>query len=104
MGKKIKKAVSGAFKGIGSLAGAATGGLLGSEQKSGSKQKSDNSALEAALEQQRLAARNAQVDLSVENIPTIDTGGTAESQAEAGNKARRRRTGGLSSSLGINVG
>lgn len=98
MGKKIKKAVSGAFKGIGSLAGAATGGLLGSEKQS------SNSALEAALEQQRLAAQNAQVDLSVENIPTIDTGGTAESQADAGTKARRRRTGGLSSSLGINVG
>ena len=98
MGKKIKKAVSGVFKGIGSLTGAVTGGPLGSGQKS------DNSALEAALEQQRLAAQNAQVDLSVENIPTIDTGGTAESQAEAGNKARRRRTGGLSSSLGINVG
>ena len=98
MGKKIKKAVSGAFKGVGSLTGAVTGGLLGSEQKS------DNSALEAALEQQRLAAQNAQVDLSVENIPTIDTGGTAESQAEAGTKARRRRTGGLASSLGINVG
>ena len=98
MGKKVKKAVSGVFKGIGSLAGAATGGLLGSEKPAG------NDALEAALEQQRLAAQNAQVDLSVENIPTIDTGGTAESQAEAGNKARRRRTGGLSSSLGINVG
>ena len=98
MGKKIKKAVSGVFKGIGSLTGAVTGGLLGSEQKS------DNSALEAALEQQRQAAENAQVDLSVENVPTIETGGTAESQAESGNKARRRRTGGLSSSLGINVG
>lgn len=98
MGKKIKKAVSGAFKGIGSLTGAVTGGLLGSEKQS------SNSALEAALEQQRLAAQNAQVDLSVENIPTIDTGGTAESQAEAGTKARRRRTGGLASSLGINVG
>ena len=104
MGKKVKKAVSGAFKGIRSLTGAVTGGLLGSERKSdNSERKSDNSALEAALEQQRLAAQNAQVDLSVENIPTIDTGGTAESQAEAGNKARRRRTGGLSSSLGINV-
>lgn len=109
MGKKVKKTVSGVFKGIGSLAGAVTGGLLGSEKPAG------NDALEAALEQQRLAAQNAleqqrlaaqnaQVDLSVENIPTIDTGGTAESQAEAGNKARRRRTGGLSSSLGINVG
>lgn len=107
MGKKVKKAVSGAFKGIRSLTGAVTGGLLGSEQKS------DNSALEAALEQQhqaalkqqRQAAENVQVDLSVENVPTIETGGTAESQAESGNKARRRRrTGGLSSSLGINVG
>lgn len=98
MGKKVKKVVSGVFKGIGSLAGAATGGLLGSGKPAG------NDALEAALEQQRLAAQNAQVDLSVENVPTIDTGGTAEAQAEAGTKARRRRTGGLSSSLGINVG
>ena len=98
MGKKVKKAVSGVFKGIGSLTGAVTGGLLGSEKFAG------NDALEAALEQQRQAAENAQVDLSVENIPTIETGGTAEAQAEAGNKARRRRTGGLSSSLGINVG
>ena len=98
MGKKVKKAVSGVFKGIGSLTGAVTGGLLGSEKPSG------NGALEAALEQQRQAAENAQVDLSVENIPTIDTGGTAEAQAEAGTKARRRRTRGLASSLGINVG
>ena len=109
MGKKIKKSLGSVFKPVSALAGIATGGLLGS------KQKSDNSALEAALEQQRLAAQNAleqqrlaaqnaQVDLSVENIPTIDTGGTAEAQAEAGNKARRRRTGGLASSLGINVG
>lgn len=98
MGKKIKKSLGSVFKPVGALAGIATGGLLGSEQKS------DNSALEAALEQQRQAAENAQVDLSVENIPTIETGGTAEFQAEAGNKARRRRTGGLSSSLGINVG
>ena len=98
MGKKVKKAVGGVFKGIGSLTGAVTGGLLGSEKPAG------NDALEAALEQQRQAAENAQVDLSVENIPTIETGGTAEAQAEAGTKARRRRTGGLSSSLGINVG
>lgn len=98
MAKKVTKAVGSVFKGIGSLTGAVTGGLLGSEKQS------SNSALEAALEQQRRAAQNAQVDLSVENIPTIDTGGTAESQAEAGTKARRRRTGGLASSLGINVG
>lgn len=95
MGKKVKKVVSGVFKGIGSLVGGPSGKPAG------------NDALEAALEQQRLAAQNAQnaqVDLSVENVPTIDTGGTAEAQAEAGTKARRRRTGGLSSSLGINVG
>ncbi len=100
MGKKIKKAVGSVFKGAGGiLSGGLLGGnLLGSEQPSG------NSALESALEQQRLAAQNAQVDLSVENVPTIDTGGTAEGQAEAGTKARRRRTGGLASSLGINVG
>lgn len=98
MGKKIKKTLGSVFNPVGALAGIATGGLLGS------KQKSDNSALEAALEQQRQAAQNAQVDLSVENVPTIDTGGTAEAQAEAGTKARRRRTGGLASSLGINVG
>ena len=98
MGKKVKKVVSGAFKGIGSLTGAVTGGQPRQQQQS------SNSALEAALGQQRQAAENAQVDLSVENIPTIDTGGTAEAQAEAGTKARRRRTGGLSSSLGINVG
>ncbi|CAK25008.1 putative structural protein [Pseudomonas phage LKA1] len=99
MAKKIKKAVGSVLKGTiggGLLSG---GGLLGGGEKD-----SSNSALEAALEQQRRAAQNAQVDLSVENIPTIDTGGTAESQAEAGTKARRRRTGGLASSLGINVG
>lgn len=114
MGKKIKKTLGSVFKPVGALASIATGGLLGSEKRSekrsdnsallGSEKQSDNSALEAALEQQRLAAQNAQVDLSVENIPTIDTGGTAEAQAEAGTKARRRRTRGLSSSLGINVG
>ena len=101
MGKKVKKVVSGAFKGIGSLTGAVMGGQPRQPRQ---QQQSSNSALEAALGQQRQAAENAQVDLSVENIPTIDTGGTAEAQAEAGTKARRRRTGGLSSSLGINVG
>jgi len=99
MAKKVKKVVGSVLKG----AVGAVGGLLGGGLPSGEKD-SSNSALEAALEQQRQAAENAQVDLSVENIPTIDTGGTAESQAEAGNKARRRRTGGLASSLGINVG
>lgn len=98
MAKKVKKVASSALKGVGSVVGAVTGGLLGSVKPAG------NDALEAALEQQRLAAENAQVDLSVENIPTIDTGGTASAQAEASNKARRRRTEGLSSSLGINVG
>lgn len=97
MAKKVKKVVGSVLKGTigGGLLG---GGLLGGEKSS------SNSALETALEQQRRAAQNAQVDLSVENIPTIDTGGTAEAQAEAGTKARRRRTGGLASSLGINVG
>lgn len=100
MAKKVKKVVSSALKGA---VGAVGGGLLGGSLLGGEKD-SSNSALEAALEQQRRAAQNAQVDLSVENIPTIDTGGTAEAQAEAGTKARRRRTGSLSSSLGINVG
>lgn len=100
MAKKVKKVVGSVLKGVSGLLG---GGSLGGGSLGGVKD-SSNSALEAALEQQRQAAENAQVDLSVENIPTIDTGGTAESQAEAGNKARRRRTGGLSSSLGINVG
>lgn len=95
MAKKVKKAVGSVLKPVSGLLG---GGLLGGEMDS------SNSALEAALEQQRQAAQNAQVDLSVENIPTIDTGGTAEAQAEAGTRARRRRTGGLASSLGINVG
>lgn len=101
MAKKVKKVVGSVLKGVSGLLG---GGSLGGGSLGGVKD-SSNSALEAALEQQRQAAENAQVDLSVENIPTIDTGGTAEAQAEAGNKARRRRrTGGLSSSLGINVG
>lgn len=98
MAKKVKKVASSVLKGVGSVVGAVTGGLTPSVKPAG------NDALEAALEQQRIAAQNAQVDLSVENIPTIETGGTAEAQAEAGNKARRRRTEGLSSSLGINVG
>lgn len=98
MAKKIRKAAGSVFKNaIGG--GLLSGGLLG-----GGDQTPNNSALEAALAAQRQAAQNAQVDLSVENVPTIDTGGTAEGQAEAGTKARRRRTGGLASSLGINVG
>lgn len=102
MAKKVKKVVSSVLKPVSSIlnpvSGLLGGGSLGVEKDS------SNAALEAALEQQRQAAQNAQVDLSVENIPTIDTGGTAEAQAEAGTKARRRRTGGLASSLGINVG
>ncbi|MCY1456454.1 hypothetical protein D9M71_736750 [compost metagenome] len=92
--------MGGVFKGA---SGLLTGGLLAGGL-GGSEGQQSNSALEAALAAQRQAAQNAQVDLSVENVPTIDTGGTAEGQAEAGNKARRRRTGGLASSLGINVG
>lgn len=95
MAKKVKKTVGSALKGASSLLG---GPSLGDVKDSA------NSAMEAALKQQRQAAENAQVDLSVENIPEIETGGTAEAQAEAGNKARRRRTESVSSSIGINVG
>lgn len=109
MAKKVKKVVSSVLKPVSSVlnpvSGLLGGGSLGVEKDSSNAAlEASNAALEAALEQQRQAAQNAQVDLSVENIPTIDTGGTAEAQAEAGTKARRRRTGGLASSLGINVG
>lgn len=59
-----------------------------------------NAGLEAALRAQAAAARNANVDLGIDNVAKVEAGGTAEAQ-----NTRRRRggTGGVASSLGVRV-
>lgn len=77
------------------------------------KQKVDNSGLEAAQQAQAAALQaannlreNSAVDLSAENLTTAVAGGTAAAgdAAVLGSSTRKRKnTGGLASSLGINV-
>lgn len=54
------------------------------------------------LAEQRRIAQNANVDLSTENVPDIETGGTAEMLGGTGRR-RRRQGQSLSSAIGINV-
>ena len=115
MGKKVKKALGGVVKvatlgavGPGGWGGKAvsalTGGLLGGSSKMPSQHDS-GVALAQALTEQASRAQNANADLSLENVATVETAGTAN--ALSGVQKKRRNTGaagGLAASLGINVG
>lgn len=114
MGKKIK----GAFKSVVKVAslgavgsggwgkkaiGALSGGLFGGGDMP--KMQDSGAALAQALTEQASRAQNANADLSLENVATVETAGTAN--ALSGVQKKRRNTGaagGLSASLGINVG
>lgn len=114
MGKKVKKALGGVVKvaslgavGPGGWGGKAvsalTGGLLGGSSKMGASADS-GAALAQALTEQANRAQNANADLSLENVATVETAGTAN--ALSGTQKKRRNAGGnagLSASLGINV-
>lgn len=128
MSKKVKKFIKKATKGLGKvdplrggdviLEGAGLPNLLGEETGAlstgtgfqgllggltGANAASESSeALAKSLAEQQRRAQSANVDLSVDNVADVNTGGTAESQASPDNR-RRRRAGGLSGSLGINV-
>ena len=113
MGKKVKKAFGGVVKvatlgavgpgGWGKKAiGVLSGGLLGG---SAGKTPNTGAALAQALTEQANRAQNANADLSLENVVTVETAGTAN--ALSGVQKKRRNTagaGGLAASLGINVG
>lgn len=115
MGKKVKKAFKSVTKvaslgavGPGGWGGKAvsalTGGLLGGSPKMGDSADS-GAALAQALTEQANRAQNANADLSLENVATVETAGTAN--ALTGAQKKRRNAGGntgLSASLGINVG
>lgn len=115
MGKKVKKALGGVVKvatlgaagsgGWGSKAlGVLSGGLLGGSSKMPSGYDS-GAALAQALTEQANRAQNTNADLSLENVATVETAGTAN--ALSGVQKKRRNTagaGGLAASLGINVG
>lgn len=57
-------------------------------------------ALIASLAQQNA---NVNVDLGMENTPTVDVGGTADALSQTATKRRKNAAGGVSSVLGINV-
>lgn len=114
MGKKVKKALGGVVKvaslgaiGPGGWGGKAvsalTGGLLGGAPKMDTGADT-GAALAQALTEQASRAQNANADLSLDNVATVETAGTAN--ALSGAQKKRRNTGarGLSASLGINVG
>lgn len=115
MGKKVKKAFKSVVKvaslgavgsgGWGSKAvGALTGGLLGGSPKLGGGTDS-GVALAQALTAQANRAQNANADLALENVATVETAGTANALSGAQKKRRNAGgKGGLSASLGINVG
>lgn len=111
MGKKVKKAFKSVVKvaslgavgsgGWGSKAlGALSGGLLGG----GDKMPDTGAALAEALTEQASRAQNANADLSLENVATVETAGTANALSGVQKKRRNTGAGGLSASLGINVG
>ena len=115
MGKKVKKALGGVVKvatlgAVGSnswdnkAVDALTDGLLGDSSKMPSQYDS-GAELAQALTEQASRAQNANADLSLENVATVETAGTAN--ALSGVQKKRRNTGaagGLAASLGINVG
>lgn len=111
MGKKVKKALGGVVKvatlgaagpgGWGSKAvSALTGGLLGGS----TKLPDSGAALAQALTEQANRAQNANADLSLENVATVETAGTANAMSGIQKKRRNASAGGLAASLGINVG
>lgn len=115
MGKKVKKAMGSVVKvatlgavGPGGWGGkavsAVTGGLLGGSSKMDGIADT-GAALAQALTEQASRAQNANADLSLDNVATVETAGTANTLSSA--QKKRRNTagdGGLSASLGINVG
>lgn len=94
MSKTVSKIVkaTGVSKLVGSLGEALTGGGSQTDKQ-----------MSAVLRQQETARKNAQADLTLDNVTQVEAGGTAEQLVNTG--TRRRRTSGqsLSSSLGINV-
>lgn len=113
MGKKVKKAFKSVTKvatlgavgpgGWGKKAvGVLSGGLLGGGGDM-PKMQDSGAALAQALTEQASRAQNANADLSLDNVATVETAGTAN--ALSGGQKKRRNTGasGLSASLGINV-
>ena len=115
MGKKIKGLVKsvtkvatlGAIDGknggwLGGTNGVLNLATLGMAGGQGAQVESSSDALADMLQQQQNAAANANVDLSLDNVANVDTGGTAQTLSDVGKKKRRQQS--LSSSLGINVG
>ena len=115
MGKKVKKALGDVVKvaslgaiGPGGWGGEAvsvlSGGLIGGSPKMGSGADT-GAALAQALTEQANRAQNANADLSLDNVATVETAGTANALSGSQKKRRNAAGGsGLSASLGINVG
>lgn len=115
MGKKVKKAFKSVTKvatlgavgsgGWGKKAiGALSGGLLGGgDMPDMPKMQDSGAALAQALTEQASRAQNANADLSLDNVATVETAGTANALSGAQKKRRNTGASGLSASLGINV-
>lgn len=80
---------------------ALTLGMVGGEKP---KMDDTGAALAQALTEQANRAQNANADLSLDNVATVETAGTANALSGGQKKRRNTSAGGLSSSLGINVG
>lgn len=122
MGKKVKKVVKGVGKiaTLGAIDGSKGGWLGGTKGVTNifslgtvgegpvtnplvpKPANVDMSGTEAALAAQAAAARNANIDLGLDNVVDTEVGGTAATMANT----RRRRSGaagGVASSLGVRV-
>lgn len=100
MGKKVKKALRGVAKVT--ILGKAVSGLLGGGSKMDTGA-ATGAALAQALTDQASRAQNANADLSLDNVATVETAGTANALSGAQKKRRNTGASGLSASLGINV-
>lgn len=82
--------------------GVLSGGLLGGSSKMDTGADT-GAALAQALTEQASRAQNANADLSLDNVATVEAAGTANALSGAQKKRRNTGAGGLSASLGINV-
>jgi hypothetical protein len=124
MGKKVKKFANKVTKvaslGATDLSGNGWGrkivdplgagtGLLDTLTGAGMKGMSDEAAASAQQQRELLAAmnataQNANVDLSLNNVPDTEVGGTATGlAAQTTNKRKKQGPGGVAASLGINA-
>jgi len=102
--KKVVKVASLGAVGNGGWGSKALGGLSGGLLGGGADKVPDTgAALAQALTEQASRAQNANADLSLDNVATVETAGTANALSGIQKKRRSAAGGSLAASLGINV-